>query len=116
MTSTWEQFLEAVVILAGPGPVKQRLTDAYTQHLADVEADDLPRDIHATLSVLMQAMTSSPRSGGLSAAAASVLKMSEVEAGRHAASVVRIFSGLKQPATLAPVRSAPIFRAVSGAD
>jgi hypothetical protein len=116
MSSTWEHFCEAVVILAGSGSVKQRLTDAYTRHLAHVETAELPREVRVSLSLLEQAMTSSPRAGGLSAAAASVLKMSEIEAGRHAECIVRMFAGLREPASQSSVRATPLFRAVSGAD
>ena len=116
MSNNWEHFCEAVVVLAGPGSVKQRLSDAYTQHLSLVESAELPREIRASLALLEQAMTSSPRAGGLSAAAASALKMSEVEAGRHAACIVRMFAAVKETAPSASTRAAPLFRAVSGAD
>ena len=49
MSNNWEHFCEAVVVLAGPGSVKQRLSDAYTQHLSLVESAELPREVRASL-------------------------------------------------------------------
>ena len=117
MGTNWEHFCEAVVVLAGPGSVKQRLTDAYARHLANVEADELPRDVRTSFAAFVEALKTSPRAGGLSSAAASILKMSEAEAGRHAGEVVRMFAGLKeQPHLQAAARATPLFRAVAGSD
>lgn len=116
MLTNWEHLCEAIVVLSGPGSVKQRLTDAYTRHLSHLETAELPREVRASLSLLEQAMTSSPRAGALSSAAASVLKMSEGEAGRHAERIVRMFAGLRETASQSSIRAVPVFRAVSGAD
>jgi len=110
MQTSWERFREAAVVLAGAGPVKQRLLLAYQRHLADFKLDDLPRELRASYSQLSDALHRVPRTGTRDAVSASVLKMSEDEAGRHAQEIVRIFGDLSEPQPLA--RPATVLRAV----
>lgn len=98
MQTNWERFRDAVVILAGGGPVKQRLTDAYQAHLHDLDADDLPRELRGPYSALVTALQSGQRVGTLDAISATVRKMSEADAARHAQSIVHMFAGLQEPA------------------
>ena len=98
MQTNWERFRDAVVVLAGGGPVKQRLTDAYQAHLRDLDADDLPRDLRGPYSTLVTALQSGQRVGTLDAISASVRKMSEADAAGHAQSIVHMFAGLQEPA------------------
>lgn len=110
MLTSWDRFRDASVVLAGAGPVKQRLLHAYQKHLADLLADELPRELRATYSALSDALHRVPRTGSCDNVTASVLKMSEEEAGRHAQEIVRIFSGLSE--SQAPTRPATLLRAV----
>jgi hypothetical protein len=110
MQTQWERFREATVILAGCGPVKQRLLEAYQSHLAGLPTEELPRDLRSSFASLEAALHHSPRLGSLDAVSASVRKMSEHDAGLHAQAIVRIFAGLQEPAVAA--RPAALLRAV----
>ena len=94
MRTDWEHFRDAVVVLAGSGPLKQRLADACLKHLGAIEIDALPRDVRGEFAELNAALQSGSRTGRLSPVAACVLKMSEAEAARHAERIVTIFAGL----------------------
>lgn len=110
MQTSWELFRSAVVVLAGGGPIKQRLTEAYQGHLRDVSPDDLPRDLRTSYLSLVTALQSSQRTGNLDAVAASVRKMSEADAARHAQAIVHMFAGLHEPQP--SNRTAALLRAV----
>lgn len=99
MRTNWECFRDAVVLLAGAGPLKQRLADAYQQHLRDLDPQDLPSDLRGPYAALCTALQSGPRVGTLDAVAASVRKMSEADAARYAQSVVHMFADLQEPVT-----------------
>ena len=45
MSATWDKFHGAALLLAGAGPVKQRLADAFRTHLVDLDVKDLPREL-----------------------------------------------------------------------
>ena len=97
MQTSWEHFRGAVVVLAGGGPVKQRLTEAYQGHLRDVSPEDLPRELRSAYLSLVAALQSSQRTGNLDPVSASVRKMSEADAARHAQAIVHIFADLQEP-------------------
>lgn len=71
---------DAVRLLVGAGPVKQRLSEASVRHLAELDAGDLPRDLAGRYRALMGRLTTAPAVGGLSPIEASVRKMSEQDA------------------------------------
>jgi hypothetical protein len=91
MTQNWEHFRCATLTLVGPGPVKQRLCDAYMKHLRMVDAESLPRSVQPEFAELAQSMRCAQAAGGLGAVEASVRKMSEQDAGLLAARVLEIF-------------------------
>ena len=94
MPSNWEYFRSGASVLVGPGPVKQRLTDAYLGHLRSVDVNALPADIRSDFLALASALNVAKATCGLNAVEATVRKMSEQEAGRHAASVLEMLVGL----------------------
>ncbi len=98
MTDHWERLRDAVVVLAGGGPVKQRLTEAYQGHLRELDPDDLPRELRPSFEALLAALQNAPRTGSLDAVSVSVRKMSEAEAAAHSQAVVRMFADLQEPA------------------
>jgi hypothetical protein len=114
MHSHWERFREATLVLAGSGSIKQRLAEAYQKHLQDLDPQDLPRELRGPLAELIETMQRGKRTGSLDAVAASVLKLSEAEAARHAQAVVRIFAGLHDQPPAA--RAASMLRAVPADD
>ena len=89
-----EHFRRAVSVLAGPGPIKQRLTEAYLGHLRSVDARTLPSEVLPDFLALSEALTSTKATGGMNSVEVSVRKMSEQEAGRHASSVLDMLIAL----------------------
>jgi hypothetical protein len=99
MTQNWEHFRCATLTLVGPGPVKQRLCDAYMRHLRMVDAEALPRPVQPGFAELSQAMRCAQAAGGLGAVEATVRKMSEQDAGLLAARVLEMFIALSREDT-----------------
>lgn len=90
MSSNWEHLRRAAAILVGPGPVKQRLADAYLRHLREIDARALPSEVLPRFEEFSAAMHSAQATGGLNAVEVAVRKMSEQEAGRHTAEVLEM--------------------------
>lgn len=116
MPSNWEHFRRAAAVLVGPGPVKQRLADAYLRHLRAVDANALPAEIHPNFLELAAALSSVRATGGLNAVEASVRKMSEPEAGKHATAVLEMLVELAGGDNREPAASVRQLRLVSGED
>jgi hypothetical protein len=102
MAALWEEFHAATHVLVGVGPVKQRLIDAYRHHLASLREHDIPEIVRDRFVALKAAMHEAPATGGLSAAEASVRKMSERNAADHAAGILEMFVVLSAEAESAP--------------
>lgn len=109
MSNAWENFFAATAMLASAGPIKQRLAEAYRQHLASLEQDDLPKEIREEFSSVSNCMQCVRPMRGESAVQATVRKMSDMEAGRMA---MRIVSMLGVIARQQNVQRAPKLRAV----
>lgn len=109
MSNAWENFFAATAMLASAGPIKQRLAEAYRQHLAPLEQDDLPKEIREEFSSVSNCMQCVRPMRGESAVQATVRKMSDIEAGRMA---MRIVSMLGVIARQQNVQRAPKLRAV----
>ena len=92
MNTTWEQLEGAALSLARSGPIKDRLADAYRNHLALVNADALPEAVRAEFRACHDALTRQPPLRGEDAVRATVRKMSSHEADELACSVVRLFA------------------------
>ncbi len=102
-----DHFRQAMRILVGPGPAKQRLCEAYLKHLQRVEVHDLPRDLQPAFSGLKSALHNAQAAGGLGVVEVAVRKMSEHEAGQFAAGVLEMFAVLvasegREPSTAPP--------------
>lgn len=93
--------LEAAALsLTGPGPIKDRLFDAYCQHLEDIHESDLPGPWSAEFAQMIRAFHQARALPGDDIVRASVRKLSNDEACQYAKLVVRlygIFAGVKQP-------------------
>jgi hypothetical protein len=108
MDSTLDLLQRAALRLSQDGSIKDRLADAYSLHLLDVDADDLPDDIRDDFASMCEAMHRERPLPRESVIRASVRKMSNEEAGQHAALVVRAFASLARAQVGgAPVRRAP---------
>ena len=94
MTALWNAFHKAVVVLVGAGAVKQRLSEAFRDHLAPVREHDVPEPLRAGVTALRDAMHAVPATGGMTSPEVSVRKMSDKEAAAHAAAIVDMFASL----------------------
>jgi hypothetical protein len=99
MSTTWEQLQGATLSLARSGAIKDRLADAYRNHLAQVNADDLPEGLRAEFRTCHDALTRERPQRGEDAVRASVRKMSMHEAEELACSVVRLFAAVAREST-----------------
>jgi hypothetical protein len=86
-----QRFAEAVQILVGDGPVKQRLASAYSEHLADLTENELPGPLRCAFGELQAAMTRIAPVGKETRVRASVQKMSPAEASGHAGTIVKLY-------------------------
>ena len=103
-----EEFHAAMRVLVGSGPVKQRLLDAYRNHLAALREQDMPEALHPRFAALKASMHEARPAGGLTAPEASVRKMSERDAADQAEAILEMFTVLA-----AENDSAPRLRIVS---
>jgi hypothetical protein len=118
MPVIWENFERAVQVLVGPGPLKQRLIDAYLGHLSLMKPVDIPEPASTAFTALIEALKCARPTGGLSCAEVAVRKMSELEATRHAQAIVDCFVALalaRVPEADAPT-APPRLRVVSDSD
>ena len=94
MAALWNAFDGAVRILVGAGPVKQRLIDAWRQHLGALQDKDVPDWLRPRLQTLRATMHTAHPTGGMSAAEVSVRKMSDKDAAGHAMRVLEMYAQL----------------------
>jgi hypothetical protein len=87
--------LEAAALsLAGPGNIKERLTDAYCRHLEGIHESDLPSELSLQFGDMIQALHRVRALPGDDVVKASVRKLSNHEACRYAELVVRLYGML----------------------
>ena len=94
MSTTWEQLESAVLTLARSGTIKDRLADAFRDHLAQLSADALPEALRADFQACHDALTRERPLRGEDAVRATVRKMSNQEADEVACRVVRLFGAM----------------------
>src|SRR5215813_516855 len=107
MNTAWQQLEAAALTLARSGPIKDRLTDAYRNHLSLVNAEDLPEGLRAEFRACHTALTREPPLRGEDAVRATVRKMSSHEADELACSVVRLFAAMVRESTRDSAREMP---------
>jgi hypothetical protein len=105
MNDTLDLLQQATVTLSQSGSIKDRLADAYSAHLIDVDADDLPECFRTEFTAMCAAMSRERPLPRESVARASVRKMSNEEAGRYAALVVTVFAALARSSAAAVATS-----------
>jgi hypothetical protein len=98
MSTSWEQLEGAALSLARSGPIKERLADAYRNHLVLVNANELPAALRAEYRACRDALTRERPLRGEDAVRATVRKMSSQEADEVACCVVRLFAALAREA------------------
>ena len=95
--TTWEIFQGATLSLARSGALKERLTDAYRNHLCCIEETELPRELRDDFRSFSHALTRErPLLRGEDAFRATIRKMSNGEAEAAATSVVKMFCALQR--------------------
>ena len=86
-----DRFYAAVSVLATHGHIKQRLMNAYGDHLDDIDEEELPESIREAFANLRQEMYRVTPLNGEGPICASVRKMSAEDAGDCAVSVVSLY-------------------------
>lgn len=94
MSQIVERFAAAVQALVGEGPVKDRLSLAYTDYLEDLQQVDLPVAGKRSFGELHSALHSVAPFGSVDCVKASVQKMSSGDAWQHARTIVRLYTEL----------------------
>lgn len=98
MSRVYDRLESATLLLTRSGAIKERLDGAWRQYLANLEPDDVPRDVRLQFIELATAIQRERPLRGEDAVRATIRKMSNAEAERHAAHIVRMFSRLtRQP-------------------
>jgi len=92
MSTAWENFEGATLSLARSGSIKDRLTDAYRNHLSAVTEDEVPREIREQFHNVRCSLTRERPQRGEDAIRATVRKMSSHEAENIAETVVQMLS------------------------
>jgi hypothetical protein len=107
MSTAWDKFQGATLSLARSGSIKDRLSEAYRNYLADISEDELPREIRDEFrSVSLSLNRERPMLRGEDAVRATIRKMSNEEADRLAGVVVRMFAEIPR-ATSPAARHTP---------
>lgn len=96
MTQPVDRFRAAMLVLAGNGRIKQRLTKCYEEYLSDIDDDELPIALKQDFADLRQSMQSVAPLNGESAVCASVRKMSPRDASQCAGEIVMLFDELSR--------------------
>jgi hypothetical protein len=94
MSRVYDRLETATLLLARSGAIKERLNGAWRQCLASIEADDVPREMRLQFLELASAMQRERPLRGEDAVRATIRKMGNDEAERHAALIVRMFCKL----------------------
>ena len=98
MSRVYDRLESATLLLARGGSIKDRLDGAWRQYLANIEAEDVPREVRLQFLELSGAMQRERPLRGEDAVRATIRKMSNEEAEVHASHIVRMFCRItRQP-------------------
>ncbi len=110
MSTTWEKFQGATLSLARSGSIKERLSDAYRNHLSAVAEEELPREIREQFHYVRCSLTRERPQRGEDAIRASVRKLSSHEAENIAETVVQMLSVMaRSPQATRPATAVPLY-------
>jgi hypothetical protein len=109
MSTAWEKFQGAAVSLARSGSIKDRLTNAYRNHLSAVAEDELPREIREQFHNVRCSLTRERPLSGEDAIRATVRKMSSHEAENIAETVVQMLSVMARSPQSTRTTAAPLY-------
>jgi hypothetical protein len=106
MSRVYDRLESATLLLTGSSGIKDRLGAAWRQYLANIEPEDVPRDVRLQFLELASAVQRERPLRGEDAVRATIRKMSNEEAERHAAHIVRMFCRMtRQPELELPMPS-----------
>ena len=111
MTSLSERLESAALALSTSDGIKDRLYVAWSRHLADLELRDFPREVREEFEELTRALNRERALPGDSKLRASLRKLSNADATRFAALIVRTYgrvAALKSPQVALVARTPPI--------
>jgi len=91
MSRVYDRLESATLLLARSGAIKDRLNDAWRQCLAQLEPEDVPRELRLAFLELSSVIQRERPLRGEDAVRATIRKMSNEEAERQAAHIVRMF-------------------------
>jgi hypothetical protein len=91
MSNHIDRFHAALLVVAGHGNIKQRLTVAFEEHLSLVEDEELPVAVREDFAELKSLVTGVEPLNGEGRIRATVRKMSVPEADRCAHSLVELY-------------------------
>ena len=91
MSRVYDRLESATLLLTRSGAIKERLEGAWRQCLANVEADDVPREVRMQFLELSAQIQRERPLRGEDAVRATIRKMSNEEAECHCALIVRMF-------------------------
>ena len=91
MSRVYDRLESATLLLTRSSGIKDRLSAAWRQYLANLEPEDVPREVRLQFLELSSAMQRERPLRGEDAVRATIRKMSNEEAERHAAHIVRMF-------------------------
>ncbi|MBS0374932.1 MAG: hypothetical protein JSR73_10135 [Proteobacteria bacterium] len=103
--SAWGKLHAAVLELAKSSPIKQRLTFAFSKHLSNVDATQLPATLRPEFLEIVQALEAVAPMPGESRVQATVRKMSAEDADLYAARIVVLFGEVARASTLRAVET-----------
>ncbi len=107
MNDVLDRLQQATVKLSRSGPIKDRLADAYSTFLTNVDASDIPERYRAGFVELHAALNRERPLPRESVVRASVRKMSNDEADVHATLVVQAFAALARSRPTVVARRKP---------
>jgi hypothetical protein len=113
MNNLWERFFSAAQTLSAAGPIKQRLVNAYGNHLANLQTDEVPREIREEFVNLGSNFASVTPLRGETAIQASVRKMSDHDAATLSLRIINLMGSMVR-LQLQPRQ--PVLRAVNSGD
>ncbi len=89
-----KRFEVAVSALVGEASIKDRLVAAYSEHLDGLESSELPQAVRATFEELHTALHAVTPIGGEACVRATIRKMSKLQVGNHARTIVFLYAEL----------------------
>ncbi len=94
MDTTWQQLEGAALVLARSSSIKDRLAEAYRDHLSQVNPENIPEPLRDQFRACLEALTRERPQRGEDPVRATVRKMSNLEADEIACSLVRLYGAL----------------------